>query len=135
MSLMLHAIKPTFLCGGVKIPKSNRIWETLITRYMSSEGIPLRWNETHKRFKGVKGFQFARLSAVKEGGFSRIPFHFKRFETERANGNPHPVVLFVMDARYGPDIEDCFAVMRMRTFTSLLKEGIEAHPTRYLGVE
>lgn len=111
------------------------MWETLITRYMASEGIPLSWNELKKRFTGVKGFHFGRVSTVKEGGFGRVPSLLRRFETERANGNPHPVVLFAMDARYGPNMEDTIAVMRMSTFASLLKEVIEAHPNKYLGVE
>jgi hypothetical protein len=102
---------------------------------MASEGVPLAWNELKKRFTGVKGFHFGRVSTVKEGGFARVPSLLRRFETERAHGNPHPVVLFAMDARYGPNIEDTIAVMRMKTFTSLLQEAIEAHPNKYLGVE
>lgn len=102
---------------------------------MASEGVPLSWNETKKRFTGVKGFHFGRVSTVKEGGFARVPSLLRRFETERAHGNPHPVVLFAMDARYGPNLEDTLVVMRMQTFTAMLREAVETHPNKYLGVE
>lgn len=88
-----------------------------------------------KRFVGIKGFSMVRISPKYEGGWAHVPFYFRRYENERANGNPHPVVMFLTSRHNGDDIEQTFVLTRLSTFTSLLQSVVEADPGRYLGKE
>ena len=119
----------------MRVPKTKalRDWEKLISKYMVSVGVPLRWDERSKRFQGVKGFSFTRIAPASDGGWSRIPQFLRRYESELSNGSPHPVVMFVTNTRYGPDIEDSLVVTRVETFTEMLRICVENDPNRYLG--
>ena len=122
----------------MKIPQrtSAGTWERLVTRYLIARGIPgLSYDVTKKRFTGIKGFSMVRISPTFEGGWAKVPFFFRRYETERANGNPHPVVMFLTSKHNGDDIEQTFVLTRLSTFASLLETAIEAKPGYYLGKE
>ncbi|MBU6278689.1 MAG: hypothetical protein KGN78_05540 [Actinomycetales bacterium] len=111
-------------------------WERLICSYMVAAGIPaFTFDGLHRRFRGVKGFSFVRILPHSEGGWAKVPFHFRRYETERNQGSPHPVVMFVTSAHYGPNIEDSFVITRLDTFATLLVRLVESDPGRYLGKE
>lgn len=120
----------------MKVPKKGNAWEKLISRLVVASGVPnFRWDHTHRRFTGVSGWSFVRVTPRNEGGWSKVPFFFRRYETERANGNPHPVVMFLAQRDNGPNVEDTFVLMRLETFLPLLVNKIEADPDRHLRME
>lgn len=117
----------------MRVPK-DPTWEALIARFLTAYGIPgFRYEGREKRFFGVKGFAFVRCSPKAEQGWKHMPFYFKRYETERQNGNPNPVVMFVTGKHHGPNVEDTYVLMRLETYAGMLKTVVEADPARYLG--
>lgn len=119
----------------MKIPKfTSGRWERLLERYVNSVGIStFHYDNYAKRFTGVKGFAFTRVTPRMEGGWVRLPEYFKRYEKERRNGNPHPVVMFIASKDNGLSIEDSFVLIRLEHFVPLLATCIESDPQRYLG--
>jgi hypothetical protein len=95
----------------------------------------VKYDGKAKRFVGIKGFSMVRISPKSEEGWAKVPFYFRRYETERANGNPHPVIMFLTSKHNGSDIEQTFVLTRLETFTPLLQTAIEANPGYYLGKE
>ena len=136
---MGHGTLGTSTCGdAVRIPKETNAatWERLVCRYLIARGVPnLTYDARKKRFVGIKGFSMVRISPSHEGGWARVPFFFRRYENERSNGNPHPVVMFLTSKHNGDGIEHTFVLTRLEVFTSLLKTAVEANPGYYLGKE
>jgi hypothetical protein len=119
----------------VKLSKRPE-WESLICRLMVAAGVPaFRYDGMRHRFTGVKGFSFVRIMPHSEGGWAKLPFNFRRYETERNQGSSHPVVMFATSKRYGPNIEDTFVVLRLDSFAQILATAVAADPGRYLGKE
>jgi len=129
----------TCSCGGaLRVPKvtSKAIWENLIVKYLTSVGVPgFSYNGKDKRFHGIKGFSFVRIAPKADGGWANVPYQFHRYETERANGNPHPVIMFLTGRNNGSEVNNTYVLTRLETFAPMLKTMIEAEPTRYLGRE
>lgn len=117
----------------MKVPKEP-LWERLIARYLTAYGIPgFRWDGKSKRFTGVRGFAWVRSNPTGNGGWANVPFYFKRYESERQNGNPHPPVMFLSSKWNGPEVEDTFVLMRLDTFAHIFKALVESDPQRYIG--
>lgn len=118
----------------MKVPKEPT-WERLISRFLTAHGIPgFRFLPVDKRFTGVRGFAFVRCTPkIEVGGWKNMPYYFKRFESERQNGNPHPVVMFITSKHNGPNVDDTFVMMRLETYAPMLKALVESDPSRYLG--
>ena len=120
----------------MKVPSKGNAWEKLISRLAVAHGIPnFRWDHYQRRFSGISGWAFTRVTPRNEGGWSKVPFFFRRYENERANGNPHPVVMFLAQRDNGPNVEDTFVLMRLETFLPLLVSKINADPERHLRME
>ena len=120
----------------MKVPSKGNAWEKLISRLAVAHGIPnFRWDHNQRRFSGISGWAFTRVTPRNEGGWSKVPFFFRRYENERANGNPHPVVMFLAQRDNGPNVEDTFVLMRLETFLPLLVSTINADPERHLRME
>jgi hypothetical protein len=119
----------------MKLPKRPE-WENLICRFMTAAGIPaFTYNAGTKRFQGIKGYSFVRVMPHHEGGWAKLPGYFHRYETERSQNSPHPVVMFATSRRYGPNIEDTFVITRLDTFAQIMSSLVEADPARHLGKE
>ena len=117
----------------MKIHKQPK-WEQLIARFIVASGIPgFRWDAASRRFEGVKGFAFVRVTPRVEGGWKNLPFFFKRYEGERNQGSPHPVVLLCTSRDNGPNIEDTFVMMRLETYSKMLVSLVNNDPARYIG--
>ena len=117
----------------MKVPKEPT-WERLIARFLTATGIPgFRYDGQHKRFVGINGFAFVRCTPRLEQGWKNMPFYFKRYETERQNGNPHPVVMFITSKNNGPNVDDTFVLTRLSTYADMLKALVESDPARHLG--
>jgi len=129
----------TCLCGGVlKIPKKTDTytWEKLVARFMVACGVPgFSFDGAKRRFIGVKGFSFVRVTPKTEGGWATVPWAFNRYETIRTLGNPHPTIMFLTSRTHGDNIEDSYVLMRLETFAPMLKQYVESDPQRYLGKE
>lgn len=111
-------------------------WEKLICNFMVAAGVPaFRYDGMRHRFTGVKGFSFVRIMPHSEGGWAKVPLNFRRYETERNQGSPHPVVMFATSRHYGPNIDDTFVIMRLDSFAQILATAVAAEPSRYLGKE
>lgn len=103
---------------------------------MVAAGIPaFTYSPSKRRFYGIKGFSFVRVLPHSEGGWAKIPSHFKRYERERNQGSPHPVVMIATSSHYGPNIEDSFVITRLETFARIMADLVEDRPDRYLGKE
>lgn len=120
-----------------RTPKSpGGRWENILVRFMRSAGVSnLIYNGDTKRFSGVFGFSFVRITPRIEGGWSRVPYEFKRYETERTQGNPNPVVMFLTQRNNGEFVGDNYVVMRLSTFAPILAELIASNPAKYIGKE
>ena len=117
----------------MKIHKEPK-WELLISRFFVASGIPgFTWNSPSKRFEGVKGFAFVRVTPRMEEGWKNLPSFFKRYEGTRNQGNPHPVVLLCTSKENGPNIEDTFVMMRLETYSKMLVSLVNNDPARYIG--
>lgn len=117
----------------MKVPREP-LWERLIARYLIASGMPVfRWDGKDKRFHGVRGFSWTRSNPTGNGGWANVPFYFKRYERERQNGNPHPVIMFLASKYNGENVEDTFVLMRLGTFAPLIKALIESDPARHIG--
>lgn len=117
----------------MKIQKQPK-WEKLICRFIVASGIPsFTWNASSNRFEGVKGFSFVRVTPRAVGGWKDLPFYFKRYEGERNQGSPHPVVMLCTSKDNGPNIEDTFVMMRLETYSRMLQSLVDNDPARYLG--
>lgn len=113
---------------------ASPMWERLVVKYMTSIGIPgFSWDAGDRRFHGVKGFSFVRITPRNEGGWARLPEWFKRYERQRTQGSPHPVVMLATSRHNGPRVEDSYVVMRLSTYGEMLKDLVTAQPARYLG--
>ena len=111
-------------------------WEKRIVKYMVGLGIPgFAWDAGKRRFYGLKGFSLVRITPKPAGGWSRVPTWFTRYEDERSQGSPHPVVMMITSSHNGPSIQDSYVLMRLETFGDLIKPLVEADPGRYLGME
>lgn len=112
------------------------MWERLVVKYMTELGVPgFRWDAGSRRFHGVKGFSFVRITPRNEGGWAHLPEWFKRYEKDRTQGSPHPVVMFATSRHNGLRVEDSYVVMRFSTYGDMLKALIDSDPARYLGKE
>lgn len=119
----------------MKLTKRPR-WEELICSFMVAAGIPgFRYHKAKRRFFGVKGMAFVRIMPHSEGGWAKLPGHFKRYEIERNQGSPNPVVMIATSSHYGPNIEDSFVITRLETFARMLADLVQDRPDRYLGKE
>lgn len=120
-----------------KTPKSpGGRWENILVRFMRSAGVPnFIYNGDARRFTGVFGFSFVRITPRSEGGWARVPYEFKRYETERSKGNPNPVIMFLTQRDNGEFVADNYVVMRLGTFAPMLAELIAADPNRYMRKE
>ena len=119
----------------MRVTKRPR-WEDLICSFMVAAGIPgVKYHKAKRRFTGIKGMAIVRVMPHSEGGWARIPSHFKRYETERNQGNPSPVVMISTSRHNGPNIEDSFVITRLETFTRILADVVSDRPDRYLGKE
>ena len=119
----------------MKVPKEPT-WERLISRFMVAKGIPaFTFDGGSRRFIGIKGFSFVRVTPRLEGGWAELPFYFKRYERERSQGSPHPTVMFLTSKNNGPNVDDTFVLMRLEPYSEMLKALVESDPARYLGEE
>lgn len=120
----------------MKAPRIGALWEKAICAYMASSGVPaFRFDGMRHRFTGIKGFSFVRIMPHSEGGWAKVPLNFRRYETERNQGSPHPVVMFATSRHYGTEVEDTFVITRLGTFAQLMATAVAADPGRYLGKE
>jgi len=120
----------------MKIPKKTRSWEHLVARYMVASGIPnFMWDYPSRRFNGIFGWSFVRSTPRLDGGWAQVPFYFKRYENERANGHTQPLVMFLTSRDSGPNIEDSYVLMRIETFAPFLVAKIDADPERHIRME
>jgi hypothetical protein len=116
--------------------KNGGQWENLVSRFLVASGVPFfRWDGKAKRFNGISGWSFVRVTPRLEGGWANVPYFFKRYETSRSNGNPHPTVMFLTSKDNGPNVEDSFVLMRLETFAPLLVNQINADPERHIRME
>lgn len=120
----------------MRVPKRGNEWERLISRFIVANGIPnFKWDQLHRRFTGIRGWSFVRATPRLEGGWAKVPFFFSRYEGERANGNPHPVVMFLTSRDNGPNVEDTYVLMRLETFVPMLLSKVNADPERHFRLE
>lgn len=121
--------------GALKVPKKTGLrWEGILVRFMRAAGVSnFQYAGDSKRFTGVFGFSFVRATPRMEGGWSNVPFYFHRYETERNQGNPSPVVMFLTQRDNGEFVGDSYVLMRLGTFAPLLAELIASNPNKYLG--
>jgi hypothetical protein len=111
-------------------------WERMIATYVAGAGvINFRWDQFHKRFFGVHGFRFARMSTGAGRGWAVVPDEYRKYVSERNNGEVGHLVLFVVNKRYGPFITDAYVVMKLDGFTQMLTDAANGDPERYYGKE
>ena len=104
-------------------------WERTLTRYFAAHGVPLSWDGWHKRFVGVAGHAFSRMNPrSEEGVWTRMPEYVKKYEklTDKQ------VVVFVTNRQYGDSVDDSLVVMRMGTFTPMLKALVDGDRERWV---
>lgn len=122
----------------IQIPKQTDtfIWEKLVARFMVACGVPgFSFDGLKRRFIGVKGFSFVRITPRTEGGWATVPWAFERYETIRNQGSSAPTIMFLTSKSHGNEISDSYVLMRLETFAPMLKTIVEADPQRYLGKE
>lgn len=114
----------------MRAPKEqSNAWERVLTRYFAAIGIPLKWEGLAKRFTGVAGHDFVRFNSLSEEKvWPRMPEYVKRYEklTDKQ------VIVFVTNRRYGDSVDDSLVVMRMGTFTPMIKAFVEADKERWV---
>jgi hypothetical protein len=110
-------------------------WEKVITKYVVGAGVHgFRWDEVHKRFLGLKGMRFARVSVSAKLGWKLIPQEFKKYEEERKNpGEQGDLVLFVVNKRNMPYVRDVWVLQKLDTYAKTLAEAVAANGERYYG--
>jgi len=94
-------------------------WERMLTRYFAAEGLPLKWQPKHRLFTGIAGHLVKRISAKAHDAnpWPLMPQYIRKFEYDtRAR-----VIVIVNNKRYGDSVEDSLVVMRLGTFTPMLK--------------
>lgn len=103
-------------------------WEKTLNRYFAANGVPLTWAPVAKRFTGIYGHTFARLNPRREeSAWARMPERFSPREEESKG-----LVMFVTNKVYGDTVEDSFVVLRLGTFTPMLKAFIDMDKERWL---
>lgn len=105
-------------------------WEKTLTRYFAACGIPLVWEYGTRRFRGIAGHAFPRLNPqIEEKVWARMPEYIKKYEVKEPGKQ---VVVIVTNRQYGDSVEDTLVVMRISTFSPLMKALIEADKERWV---
>lgn len=116
----------------MKLPKKIDSWEKVLARYIVANGVPLfSWDAPVKRFKGISGWSFTRISPRNHGGWARVPEAFKFVEKR----NDMPTIVFLASKDNGESIDDSYVLMRLHTFVPFLVNKIESDPERHIRKE
>lgn len=109
-------------------------WENVISRFFSASGIPLTWEPVKKRFTGIRRHAIGRVNPSAKTGLDGMdsawrlmPQYLRKIEADGDNG-----ILIVTNLRYGDQVEDSIVVLRLGTFTPMLKAFIDADKERWL---
>lgn len=105
-------------------------WEKTLSRYFAALNIPLRWEYRSRRFTGISGFAFSRINPYKEEAiWARMPEYINKYEHLEPGKQ---VVVFVTTRRYGDTVDDSLVLMRMGTFTKLIKSLVDSDKERWV---
>jgi hypothetical protein len=116
----------------MKLPKKIDSWEKILARFIVASGLPyFFWDGASKRFKGIYGWTFARVSPRNHGGWDRVPEAF-RFLEKRSD---MPMIVFLASKDNGETIDDSYVLMRLSTFAPFLVNKVESDPERHIRKE
>lgn len=107
-------------------------WERTIARYMTTFGLPMKWNYKQRKFTGLHGFTFKRVAPMRartdeSQSWVNIPRTFKELEAQHRN-----LIVVVTNRHYGDSIEDSLVVTRLGTFMPLLQALVENDRERWI---
>jgi hypothetical protein len=101
----------------MRMPKEGPGLARTIARYMTAEGVPVKWDAADWQFRGLSGVLMKKMNpSAGEGAWARMPEFFKRHEKD----SDLPLVLIVASKRYGENVSDAFVIMRISTLVRWL---------------
>lgn len=113
----------------MRLPKKIDSWETILARFVVASGLPyFSWDGKTKRFKGISGWKFTRISPRNHGGWVNVPVAFRHVE----NKDSLPLIAFLASKDNGSSIDDSYVLMRLSTFVPFLINKIDSDPERHI---